>query len=80
MDAQRKAVETIPFDEGLIRSTTQALVDAQTNMAIHQARLQGEIFALLSPVQQEQVKTFRAEREARGQQQRQRGDKQPPQR
>jgi Spy/CpxP family protein refolding chaperone len=80
MDAQRKAVETIPFDEGLIRSTTQALVDAQTNMAIHQARLQGEIFALLSPAQQEQVKTFRAEREARGQQQRQRGDKQPPQR
>src|SRR6185295_3769218 len=30
MDAQRKAVETIPVDEGLIRSTTQALVEAQT--------------------------------------------------
>ena len=39
MEAQRKAVETIPVDEGLIRSTTQALVDAQTEMAIQQARL-----------------------------------------
>ena len=28
MDAQRTAVETMPVDEGLIRSTTQALVEA----------------------------------------------------
>ena len=70
MEAQRKAVETIPADEGAIRSTTQALVEAQTEMAIQQARLQGEIFALLTPDQQAQVKKLQAERNQRAQQQR----------
>ena len=66
MEAQRKAVGTIPVDEGLIRSTTQALVEAQTEMAIQQARLQGEIFALLTPDQQAQIKKLQAERSQRG--------------
>ena len=65
MDAQRKAVDTIPVDEGLIRSTTQALVEAQTEMAIQQARLQGEIFALLTPDQQAQARKLQAERNQR---------------
>ena len=73
IEAQRKAVETLPVDEWLIRSTTQALVEAQTEMAIQQARLQSEIFALLTPAQQDQARTLQAEREARVQQQRQRG-------
>jgi periplasmic protein CpxP/Spy len=73
MDAQRKAVETIPVDEGLIRSTTQGLVEAQTEMAIQQARLQGEIFALLTPDQQAQARKLQAERNQRAQQQGQRG-------
>ena len=68
MDAQRKAVETQPVNEGLIRSTTQALTDAQTEMAIQQARMQGEIFTLLTPAQQEQAKKLQAERETRAQQ------------
>ncbi len=68
MDAQRKAVQTLPVNEGLIRSTTQALVEAQTELAIQQARMQGEIFALLTPAQQEQAKKLQAEREARAQQ------------
>jgi Spy/CpxP family protein refolding chaperone len=71
MEAQRAAVEKMPVDEGLIRSTTQALVDAQTEMAIQQARLQSEIFALLTPAQQEQLQKLKAEREARFEQQRQ---------
>jgi protein CpxP len=75
MDAQRKAVETIPADEGLIRSTTPALVEAETEMAIQQARLQGEIFALLTPDQQAQVRKLQAERDQRAQQQRQRGQR-----
>jgi Spy/CpxP family protein refolding chaperone len=62
MEAQRKAVETMPVDEGLIRSTTQALVEAQTEMAIQQARLQSEIFALLTPDQQAQARKLQAER------------------
>ena len=73
MEAQRKAVETLPVDEGLIRSTTQALVEAQTEMAIQQARLQSEIFTLLTPDQQAQVRKLQAERNQRAQQQRQRG-------
>ena len=68
MDAQRKAVQTLPVNEGLIRSTTQALAEAQTEMAIQQARMQGEIFTLLTPAQQEQAKKLQAERETRAQQ------------
>ena len=64
-EAERTAVETIPVDEGLIRSTTQALVEAQTEMAIQRARLQSEIFALLTMDQQAQVKKLRADRAQR---------------
>ena len=68
MEAQRKAVETMPVDEGLIRSATQALVEAQTEMAIQQARLQSEIFALLTPDQQAEARKLQAERNQRVQQ------------
>ena len=68
MEAQRKAVETLPVNEGLIRSTTQALVEAQTELAIQHARLQSEIFTFLTPAQQEQAKKLQAERAARMQQ------------
>ena len=74
MEAQRKAVETLPVDEGQIRSTTQALIEAQTEMAIQQARLRSEIFALLTSDQQAQVRKLQAERNQRAQQQRQRGE------
>ena len=62
MDAQRKAMESMPVNEGLIRANTQALVEAQTELAIQQARMQSEIFALLTPAQQEQAKKLQAER------------------
>ena len=71
MDAQRKAVATIPVNEQLIRSTTQELAEAQTEMAIQQARLQTEIFGLLTPEQQAQAKKLQAERDARAQQRQQ---------
>jgi len=74
LEAQRKAVDTLPVDEGLIRSTTQALVEAQTEMAVQQARLHSEIFALLTPDQQGQVRKLQAERNQRGQPRRQRGE------
>jgi Spy/CpxP family protein refolding chaperone len=73
MEAQRKAVDTMPVDEGLIRSTTQALVEAETDMAIQRARLQSEIFALLTPDQQTQAQKLQADRDERMQQQGQRG-------
>jgi Spy/CpxP family protein refolding chaperone len=72
MEAQRKAVDALPVNEGLIRSTTQALVEAQTELAIQRARMQSEIFALLTPAQQEQAKTLQADRDTRAQQMRER--------
>ncbi len=68
MEAQRKAVATIPVNEALIRSTTEELVEAQTDMAIQRARLQSEIFALLTPEQQADAKKMQTEHETRLQQ------------
>jgi Spy/CpxP family protein refolding chaperone len=65
MEEQRKAVETLPVNEGLIRASTQVLVEAQTELAIQQARMHSEIFALLTPAQQEQARKLQADREAR---------------
>ena len=62
------AVATLPVNEQLIRSTTQELADAQTEVALQQARVNSELFALLTPAQQEQAKKLQAEREARAQQ------------
>jgi periplasmic protein CpxP/Spy len=65
MEARRKAVATLPVDEGLIRSTTQALADAETTVAVEQATLRSDIFALLTPDQQARVKTLEAARAGR---------------
>ena len=69
-EAQRKAVESIPLNEALIRSTTAAVGDVQAEAAILQARLHNEIFAALTPDQQAQVQKALAEREARVQERR----------
>ena len=65
MEARRGAVEATPVDEQAIRSTTQALVEAQTEVAIQHARLRSDILALLTPEQQAQAAKLKAEREAR---------------
>lgn len=72
MLAQRKAVETIPVNEALIRSTTQELADAQTEVALQRARMHADAFALLTPEQQAQAAKLQAERGARAQQRQQR--------
>ena len=64
-EAQRKAMEAIPFSEPQIRSAMQALGEVQTELAVQQARLQSDVFALLTPDQQEQLKKIRADRQAR---------------
>jgi Spy/CpxP family protein refolding chaperone len=64
-DAQRAAVETVPVNEALIRSTSQALVTAQTDMALLQARVHSEIWTVLTPDQQAKAKELRAARAAR---------------
>ena len=64
-DARRKALALMPVDENQIRSTTQALTAAQTDLAIARARVQSDIFALLTPDQQTKVSEARQKREAR---------------
>ena len=61
-EAQRAALATVPVNDGLVRSTTQALVEAQAEAAIVQARLRADIMALLTP---EQVQTLETRRDAR---------------
>jgi Spy/CpxP family protein refolding chaperone len=66
--AQRNAVETVPVNEALIRSTSQALATAQTDMALLQARIHTDVWGLLTPEQQAKAKELRAKRASRGRQ------------
>lgn len=65
LTAQRKAADTIPANEALIRSTTQELAEAQADVAVAQARVQTEIWPVLTPEQQRQVKELQAARDSR---------------
>jgi protein CpxP len=63
--AQRKAVEAVPLNEGVIRSTTFALAEAQTEAAVVQARIHNEVWSVLTDAQRAEAEKRRAEREAR---------------
>ena len=63
--AQRAAVVTTPVNEGLIRSTTQGLANAQTDMALLRARIHSDVWSVLTPEQQEKAKQLKTQREAR---------------
>ena len=77
-EAQRRAVAAIPIDEAAIRAATLALAEVQADVAIHQARVQNEIFAALTAAQQGQVKEALAAREQQIQQrQRRQGERRP---
>lgn len=71
-EAQRQAIETLPVDEGRIRAAAQELARAQADLAVQHARLRSEIYALLTPDQQQRLQQLRAQREARFEQRRQR--------
>ena len=64
-DKQRQAIETLPVNETLITSATQDMTQAQVDVAIQGARLNSEIWSVLTPEQQMQLTTLRAERKAR---------------
>jgi Spy/CpxP family protein refolding chaperone len=78
LETQRTAVETLPVNDELIRSTTRELAEAQAEVAVQRARLHAEIFGLLTPEQQAEAKKLQAERATRAQErgQRQRGQQQ----
>src|SRR5688500_2016986 len=80
MDAQRKAVEAVPLNGGVIRATTQALAEAQTDAAIQRATIFNEVWAVLTPDQQAQARKRQAERDARMQQRGERREQRQPQR
>lgn len=67
-DARRQAVEAIPFNESQVRSAMKELAEVEADLAVAQARLQADIYALLSAEQQQRLQTLRAEREARAKQ------------
>ena len=65
LEVQREAVEALPIDESLILSTSQGLAEAQTAVAIQQARIRSEVWAVLTPEQQQQAQALGAERQTR---------------
>jgi protein CpxP len=68
---QREAIETFPVNEALITSLSQDLAQAEVNMAIQEARLNADIWAVLTPDQQAQLTKLRADRQARMEERRQ---------
>lgn len=72
-EVRRQAIQTLPVDEGRIRAAMQELAAAEAELAVQQARLQSEIFALLTAEQQQRLQQLRAEREARLRQRRGQG-------
>ncbi|HVZ23902.1 MAG TPA: periplasmic heavy metal sensor [Vicinamibacterales bacterium] len=80
-EAQRKAIEALPVDEGAIRAiTTQQLADAEADAAILQARVHSEVWAVLTPDQQAQAAKLQAARDTRIEQRQQRRQTRRPQR
>jgi Spy/CpxP family protein refolding chaperone len=64
-DAQRAAVEAVPVNEGLIRTTSQSIAAAQTDMALLQARIHNDVWNVLTAEQQAKAKELKAQRQAR---------------
>ena len=68
---QRQAIETMPVNETLITSATQDMTQAQVEMAIQEARINADIWSVLTPEQQTKATKLRAERKAQMEQRRQ---------
>jgi Spy/CpxP family protein refolding chaperone len=64
-DAERKAVQSDPVNEGLIRSTAQQLAEVQADAAILAAHERTEMLTVLTAEQQAQLKKIQADRDAR---------------
>jgi periplasmic protein CpxP/Spy len=67
-DARRKAVETVPFNERDVRAAMKDVTDIEADLAVAEARLQADIYNLLSSDQQQRLQKMRADREARAKQ------------
>jgi protein CpxP len=68
---QRQAIETVPVNETLITSATQDMTQAQVEVAIQEARINADIWSVLTPEQQATATKLRAERKTQMEQRRQ---------
>jgi len=68
---QRQAIETVPVNETLITSATQDMTQAQVEVAIQEARINADIWSVLTPEQHAKATKLRAERKAQMEQRRQ---------
>lgn len=65
LEAQRKAIETVPTNESAIRADAQVVGEAIAEVAVQRARVYSDIWAVLTAEQQAAATKLRAEREAR---------------
>jgi Spy/CpxP family protein refolding chaperone len=65
MAAQRIAIETVPVNEAAVRTASQDVAAAQADMAVEQARLHSDVFAVLTVEQQTKAKSLEAQGQAR---------------
>jgi Spy/CpxP family protein refolding chaperone len=63
-ESEQAAIQTVPLNEGLIRSSSGALTAARTDLAIEQGRIYNEVWTILTPDQQAQAKKLQSERES----------------
>jgi periplasmic protein CpxP/Spy len=63
--AQRAAIEKVPADEAQITSLTQDMTQAEVDAAIQTARLNTEVWGVLTAEQRSEVTKLRAERQER---------------
>ena len=68
LEEQRKAVETEPVNDSLIRQATQQLSDVEADVAVAQAHVRSEVLAVLTADQKAQLKKMQADRQAQLQQ------------
>ena len=67
-EARRQAVEAIPFNESQVRAAMRDLAEIEADLAVAEARLQSDVYALLTAEQQQRLQQMRAERQARAKQ------------
>ncbi len=63
--AQQAAIEQVPVNEDLIRSTSTAVAAADADLAVLRAKVHEQVFSLLTPDQQTKAKQLQADRAAR---------------
>ena len=63
--AQQNAIQQVPVNEDLIRSTSTAIAATEADMAVLRAKVHEQVFSLLTPDQQTKAKQLQADRAAR---------------